>query len=172
MKKPHIVIFNPDEMRADTMAHLVSFSNAYCQNTVCVPSRCSFFTGLYPHVRGHRTMRYRLHHGESSLLKELKDNGWYVWMNQRNDFLPTDDMKDIYEHCDVFFTGGKAPAPPATVIDNPRGKKEDGSFYSFYHDELQTDENGKNYTINHFVFSLECSIPMFHIKLKNRILVR
>lgn len=89
-KRPHIIIFNPDEMRADALHHLgneasitpnldklieadgQSFSNAYCQNPVCVPSRCSFFTGLYPHVRGHRTMSYLLHPGEDSLLKELK----------------------------------------------------------------------------------------------------
>lgn len=76
-KQPHIIIFNPDEMRGDAMAHLgnpasitpnldafaaheaVSFGQAYCQNPVCVPSRCSFFTGLYPHVRGHRTMSRR-----------------------------------------------------------------------------------------------------------------
>ena len=62
--KPHIIIFNPDEMRADSLGHLgnpaahtpfldrfareeaVSFSRAFCQNPVCVPSRCSFFTGL------------------------------------------------------------------------------------------------------------------------------
>ena len=49
-KKPHIIIFNPDEMRADTLAHLgnpaaitpnldqmaredgVSFRHAFCQN--------------------------------------------------------------------------------------------------------------------------------------------
>ena len=84
-KCPHIIIFNPDEMRADTIAHLgnpaaitpcldefahqdaVSFSRAYCQNPVCVPSRCSFFTGLYPHTKGHRTMNYLLHPGEPSL---------------------------------------------------------------------------------------------------------
>ena len=86
-KQPHIIIFNPDEMRADAMSHLgnpaavtpnldrfaeedaVSFSRAYCQNPVCVPSRCSFFTGLYPHVYGHRTMSHLLHPGEDSLLK-------------------------------------------------------------------------------------------------------
>ncbi|MFR2116196.1 MAG: hypothetical protein ACLS45_02885 [Subdoligranulum sp.] len=60
-KQPHIIIFNPDEMRGDALAHLgnpasitpnldafaaheaVSFGQAYCQNPVCVPSRCSFF---------------------------------------------------------------------------------------------------------------------------------
>lgn len=86
-KRPHIIIFNPDEMRADALHHLgntaavtpnldrfasedaVSFSAAFCQNPVCVPSRCSFFTGLYPHVMGHRTMAHLLHPGESHLLQ-------------------------------------------------------------------------------------------------------
>ena len=92
-KRPNIIIFNPDEMRWDTMGHMgnpaavtpfldrfaeteaVSFSNAYCQNPVCVPSRCSFFTGLYPHTAGHRTMGHLLRSHETSLLKELKEIG-------------------------------------------------------------------------------------------------
>ena len=104
-RKPHIIIFNPDEMRADALSHLgnpaaqtpfldafarreaVSFSRAYCQNPVCVPSRCSFFTGLYPHVRGHRTMNYLLRPGEATLFSELKDAGYYVWMNDRGNLL-------------------------------------------------------------------------------------
>jgi arylsulfatase A-like enzyme len=62
-KKPNIIIFNPDQWRGDVMGHLgnpgavtpnvdrlvqenaVSFSTAFCQNTVCTPSRCSFMTG-------------------------------------------------------------------------------------------------------------------------------
>ena len=63
----------------------VSFRHAACQNPVCVPSRCSFFTGLYPHVHGHRTMAHLLRPGESCLFSELKDKGYYVWMNSRND---------------------------------------------------------------------------------------
>lgn len=104
-KKPNIIIFNPDQMRADSLHHLgnpasitptldqmaaadsVSFRNAFCQNPVCVPSRCSFMTGLYPHVHGHRTMGHLLHAEEPSLLKELKDAGYYVWANARNDLV-------------------------------------------------------------------------------------
>ena len=104
-KRPNILIFNPDQMRADAIGHLgnaasitpyldafaaseaVSFRNAFCQNPVCVPSRCSFFTGLYPHVRGHRTMGHLLGQNESSLLMELKRAGYYVWSNARNDLV-------------------------------------------------------------------------------------
>ncbi|MCD8232259.1 MAG: sulfatase-like hydrolase/transferase [Clostridiales bacterium] len=166
MKKPNIIIFNPDEMRADAMGHLgnraavtpnfdalishdaVSFSNAYCQNTVCVPSRCSFFTGLYPHVRGHRTMSYLLHSGESSLFKELKEAGWYVWMNRRNDLIQTDDMSLMMEHCDEFFLGGSSEKPPGPENAAVRGEPGEKNFYSFYRGRLGVDEEGKNYTFD------------------------
>ena len=103
--RPNIIIFNPDEMRSDALGHLgnpaahtpfldqlaaaeaVSFSSAFCQNPVCVPSRCSFTTGLYPHVNGHRTMAHLLHEGEETIFSELKENGYYVWMNARNDLI-------------------------------------------------------------------------------------
>ncbi|HZU01975.1 MAG TPA: sulfatase-like hydrolase/transferase, partial [Ktedonobacteraceae bacterium] len=77
-ERPHIVLFNPDQWRGDVLGHMgnpaavtptldqwvqtdaVSFRHAYCQNPVCVPSRCSFMTGWYTHVRGHRTMYHML----------------------------------------------------------------------------------------------------------------
>lgn len=166
MSRPNIIIFNPDEMRADAMGHMgnqaavtpnldafarddaVSFANAYCQNTVCVPSRCSFFTGLYPHVGGHRTMNYRLGPGESSLLKELKDAGYHVWMNRRNDLIRTEDPELIKEHCHEFFLGGKTPPPPGPEDPNIRGNLGDKNFYSFYRGRLGVDEDGKNYSFD------------------------
>lgn len=104
-RHPNIIIINPDEMRWDTMGHMgnpaastprldafaheeaVSFENAFCQNPVCVPSRCSFFTGLYPHVNGYRTMHYLMHDGSETMFAELRRNGYHVWMNARNDFI-------------------------------------------------------------------------------------
>ncbi|MEZ4610162.1 MAG: hypothetical protein R2838_07920 [Caldilineaceae bacterium] len=35
------------------------------QHTVCTPSRCSFMTGWYPHVRGHRTLWHLLPAGRA-----------------------------------------------------------------------------------------------------------
>lgn len=163
-KRPNIIIFNPDQMRSDSLAHMgnpaaitpnldlfarndaVSFSNAYCQNTVCVPSRCSFLTGLYPHTNGHRTMSYMLHSEETSLLKELKEAGYYVWMNSRNDFLPA-QVKGIFnEHATETFYGGEVPSAPG--LENPqiRGTLGGDDFYSFYNGRLKLDERGKNYT--------------------------
>ena len=96
--KPNIIIFNPDQWRGDMLGYLgysaaktpnldsivnndaIAFNNAFCQATVCTPSRCSFMTGWYPHVHGHRTMHYMLHtdQGDSSILSELKKSDSYL----------------------------------------------------------------------------------------------
>jgi len=102
---PNIVIFNPDQWRWDVQGHLgnaaartpnldrlvegeaVSFSSAFCQNPVCTPSRCSFMTGWYPHVRGHRTMQHLLQPDEPCLLSELRSHGYEVWWGGKNDLV-------------------------------------------------------------------------------------
>ncbi|MCI6886152.1 MAG: sulfatase-like hydrolase/transferase [Lachnospiraceae bacterium] len=162
-KRPHIIIFNPDEMRWDTMGHMgiqaaatpfldafaeqdaVSFRNAFCQNPVCVPSRCSFFTGLYPHVHGHRTMSYLLHPGEENLFSELRKAGYYVWMNARNDLF-AGQMKGWAEsNADTIFYGGdiaKAPGPIHPVENKKSGDKD---LYSHFEGKLGLDAAGKNY---------------------------
>ena len=158
--RPNIIIFNPDEMRADAVGHLggtgtctpfldsmvktdaVSFSNAFCQNPVCVPSRCSFTTGLYPHVRGHRTMAYLLREGEESIFSELKKQGYYVWMNARNDLVSAQDDSLLEYHANEIYYGGrtrKAPGP-LNVKKNPL------DFHAMYGGELGLDETGKNYS--------------------------
>jgi arylsulfatase A-like enzyme len=151
-KRPHILIFNPDQWRGDVLGHLgnpaavtptldqlvaheaVSFANAFCQNPVCTPSRCSFMTGWYPHVRGHRTMFHMLQPDEPVLLKRLKDAGYFVWWGGKNDLVPGQNGYAAY--CDI-----KNPWP--LPQDHPiaanlhsqqawRGRREDDAFYSFY----------------------------------------
>ncbi len=56
----------------------VSFDNAFCQNPVCVPTRCSFMTELYPHTNGHRTMTNLLKDGEDNLLIDMKKLGYHT----------------------------------------------------------------------------------------------
>lgn len=56
-----------------------SFKNAFCQNPVCVPSRCSFMSGRYPQVEGYRTMHHLLNNDSFNLLTELKQNDYYIY---------------------------------------------------------------------------------------------
>ncbi|MDW2799072.1 sulfatase-like hydrolase/transferase [Clostridium boliviensis] len=161
-KRPNIIIFNPDQMRADSLAHLgnpasktpfldsfaqtegVSFRNAFCQNPVCVPSRCSFTTGLYPHVHGHRTMSYLLREGESSIFKELKQEGYHVWMNARNDLIAGQIPGLIESHVSEIYYGGEskeAPGPEQAL----RGKPGSKNYYSMFGGRLGLDKSGRNY---------------------------
>lgn len=161
--KPNIIIFNPDEMRWDAMSHMgnpaaktpfldefarneaVSFSNAYCQNPVCVPSRCSFFTGLYPHVNGHRTMQHLLHQSDSTLLSELKNAGYYVWMNDRNDLLAGQVPGIMGAHADEVFYASLTEPAPGPENPNVRGELGDKNYYSHFTGRLRTDGQGRNY---------------------------
>lgn len=159
--KPNIIIFNPDEMRWDTMGHMgnaaavtphldafaeqeaVSFANAYCQNPVCVPSRCSFFTGLYPHVHGHRTMQNLLKPWEGNMFKDLMHAGYHVWMNSRNDLFAGQYPGWAEENADEIFYNDGSPKAPGPVHPS-KGREVDR--YSHFTGELKLDENGKNRT--------------------------
>ncbi len=151
-KQPNIIIINPDEMRWNTMGHMgnpaahtpnldafarteaVSFDHAYCQNPVCVPSRCSFFTGLYPHVNGHRTMAHLLRSHETSMLKELKDAGYYVWMNARNDLVAGQVPGLVESHASEIFYNLHKNAPkanPQALMKMMAGSKSEYPYSHF-----------------------------------------
>lgn len=160
-QRPDIIILNPDEMRWDALGHAgnpasrtphldafaqndaVSFRRAYCQNPVCVPSRCSFFTGLYPHVYGHRTMQYLQHPGESNLFRELKNAGYHVWMNSRNDLTAAQFPGLVEQQADEIYYGEpRSTAPrPAAVPSPAPAAGHDPFFYSHYrgHDKTTPD---------------------------------
>ena len=162
-KQPHIILFNPDEMRAGALAHLgdpaavtpnldafaatdaVSFRNAYCQNPVCVPSRCSFFTGLYPHVHGHRTMSHLLHPGETTLFQELRQAGYYVWMNDRNDLTAGQIPGWTESHADEIYYGGQKKQGPGPEDPGLRGQPGGKNYYSHFEGRLGLNEQGINY---------------------------
>lgn len=155
-KKPNVFLFVADQMRSDSLHHLgndaavtpnldklledgVSFSNAYCQNPVCVPSRCSFLTGLYPHTTGHRTMHYLQREDEVNILKEMKNNGYEVIWIGRNDVVPANHSKDPY--CDEFYDGASLENKKDVIQQFSMGHQtreipqeiiDNGSLYSFY----------------------------------------
>ena len=157
-KRPHVVIFNPDQWRGDALGHLghpaartpvidelvatdaVSFGNTYCQNPVCTPSRCSFMTGWYPHVRGHRTMFHMLQPDEPCLLKTLKDSGYFVWWGGKNDLVPAQHGYDAY--CDVKYQTDPPPHRPLAG-ESWRGSPDGDSYYSFMAGRIDRPDDGR-----------------------------
>jgi len=164
---PHIVIFNPDQFRADGMGHLgnpaavtpvldglvrtdaVSFDAAFCQNPVCTPSRCSFMTGWYPHVLGHRTMYHMLHaeRNQPNLLRRLRESGYFVWWGGKNDLLPGQD--GFEDSCDVKFQPtevdyrrwGHEPRPGLHSWTEWRGPRDGDNYYSFHAGRLAAGDD-------------------------------
>lgn len=109
--KPNILYINPDQMRADALACYghpvirtpnfdrlaemgVRYDQCHVQHTVCMPSRCSFMTGWYPHVRGHRTLWHPLQKDEPNTLKYLKQGGYDIHWIGKNDLLAEDAFAD------------------------------------------------------------------------------
>ncbi len=176
--RPHIVIFNPDQWRADAIGHLgnpaavtphldaacdpdtgdfVSFRNAFCQNPVCTPSRCSFMSGWYPHVRGHRTMQHMLHidRGEHMLLKELKDGGYHVWWGGKNDLVPGQHGYDAFADerhnaREALRRHGRTHGENLHATTHWRGEPPPAgdNYYSFYRGLLKPDGSAKPYGDN------------------------
>ena len=151
--RPDVILISVDQWRGDVLGHMgnpaavtpnldawvdrdaVSFRNAFCQSPVCTPSRCSFMTGWYPHVRGHRTMHHMLRPEEPMLLRTLKQAGYHVWWGGRNDVVPADADFDVYcdHHSDV--PESEEPVRPMFAIDREaewRGEPGSDAYYSFY----------------------------------------
>lgn len=165
-KQPHIILFNPDQWRGDVLGHMgnpaavtpnldafaqteaVSFRNAFCQNPVCTPSRCSFMSGWYPHVKGHRTMHYSMHKDEPVLLRNLKNAGYHVWWGGKNDLIAGKlGFEDV---CDVMYEGTET-ITPTWMIDKAsqwRGEPGDDSYYSFYVGQLPHTQGHDHYHDN------------------------
>ncbi|HBE00959.1 MAG: arylsulfatase [Spirochaetes bacterium GWF1_41_5] len=169
-RRPHIIIFNPDEMRADGMRHLgnqaavtpnldkltaedgVSFKDAFCQNPVCTPSRASFMSGWYLHTRGHRSMSYMLQPDEPVLLKTLKDSGYHVWWGGKNDLVPGENSFDPYCHERFQVKGEKSykgrnlqSLRAQADAEKWRGKPGSDSYYSFFAGKLETGGDTVHY---------------------------
>lgn len=156
-QRPDLLLFNPDQWRGDCLAHLghpaaqtpnldalareegISIRHAVCQNPVCTPSRCSFMSGWYPHVRGHRTMNHMLHpeRGEPNLLKVLKDAGYFVWWGGKNDLVPG-QTADWETYCDArYFPDGDSIEANRHNEDSWRGPPEGDNYYSFMAGRLE-----------------------------------
>lgn len=145
MKKKNVVMIVADQWRGDSVGYDgnevaqtpeldnlanegVAFSNTYCQNPVCVPSRASFLTGWYPHTKGYRTMHSLMKNDEPNLLKTLKNYGYHVYWGGRNDFLKID-----VDHSDYYSTRSDQFAEIfKEIMGKGKGKKKPKAVPEFY----------------------------------------
>lgn len=164
-ERPNILYFVADQMRSDAQHYLgnpaahtpnldilagegVAFENAYCQNPVCVPSRCSFLSGLYPHTTGHRTMHFLQREDEPNILRTMKEAGYEVVWIGRNDVIPRDRPKFAY--CDEYFDGicqessrdGDVHASAVGAVQT-KDQTFDPDQYSFYIGEVPSGSRAR-----------------------------
>lgn len=81
---PHINTPNIDRL----VGNGVSFSNAYCQNPVCSPSRASFLTGRYPRTTRLRQNGAKIPEDEILITKILRDHGYVCGLSGKLHLAP------------------------------------------------------------------------------------
>lgn len=113
-ERPNLLLFFPETVRGDAVhdppgtgavtpnfdrlrSEGVSFTHAFAQMAYCTPSRCSMFTGLYPHTHGHRSIWHLLQRGERNLFQDLKDAGYRNVVFGKNDLIASDFAAECFD---------------------------------------------------------------------------
>jgi choline-sulfatase len=160
-KRPNIVLFMPDEMRADALAcydnpvtktpnfdRLASqgtrFANCHVQFPVCGASRCSLLTGWPTSVRGHRSLFYFLRPDEPNLFRYLKQSGYDVFWFGKNDALAAQSFYDSVTYWDRG-SSHERPTHPITpnitsMLHGKGGDRRDDLDYSIVRSAIEIIE--------------------------------
>jgi arylsulfatase len=107
----------------------VLFERYFVQQALCVPSRCSLFTGRYIHAHGHRNNDSMLRRGERHLGSQLRAAGYFTGYAGKNHFLPDDRGEEEFDVWrgspnvarlrDPRPTAETLTGPPAPTPGNP-----------------------------------------------------
>jgi arylsulfatase A-like enzyme len=151
MPRPNILIFMPDQQRADCVgcfgnplvrtpnidalaARGVRFDSAWVNHPVCSPSRVNLMTGWYPHTRGHRTLTHLVQPHEPNLLKYLKQGGYHVaWAGARGDVFAEGVTEDSTHFC------GWTTSPSQRGM-GPQYEEQSPLYNAFYHGKRPGDD--------------------------------
>lgn len=161
----NLIYFNPDEMRGDAvsvnghplvrtphmdrLARLATvFSQCHVQHTVCTPSRCSFMTGLYPHVHGHRTLWHTLRPHEPNTFSYLKERGYRTHVFGKNDVLSP-------ESTDLWVEKVHSINPPQETRRQPVTPYGEAGYHSFLYEPMET-EPGDTFHVENAIETLSC----------------
>lgn len=125
--RPNLLLFLPETVRADAVyeppgtgavtphfdrlrAEGVTFTQARAQMAYCTPSRCSMFTGVYPHTHGHRSIWHLLQRGERNLFQDLKEAGYRNVVFGKNDLIDEGFASECFDEWSL-----RVPPEPKTV---------------------------------------------------------
>jgi arylsulfatase A-like enzyme len=151
--RPNIIVFVPDEMRADALACYgnpltrtpnfdtlaqtgTRFAACHVQFPVCGASRCSLMTGWPTSVRGHRSLYYFLQPHEPNMLRYLREAGYDVYLFGKNDVLaPASFAGSVSEWRDPSspvkeFAAISRPQHPTTMLLPPTGERRGTGDYA------------------------------------------
>ena len=158
-KRPNILWLCTDQQRWDTIHALgnsfidtpnldrlcrqgVAFTNTYCQNPICTPSRASFLTGRYPSsINANINGACNLPEHCTLITKRLADAGYYCGLVGKlhitsawNDYEPR--MDDGYSYfCYNLASGHHLNSPGNPYVEWLNQKGVD------WHDIFTSDEN-------------------------------
>lgn len=152
-RRPNIIVFMPDELRADALACYgnpltrtpnfdrlahsgTRFENCHVQFPVCGASRCSMLTGWPTSVRGHRSLYYFLRPAEPNMFRYLRQAGYDVFLYGKNDVLAPETFADSVTEWQnprspgAEFAAIDKPQRPTTMLLPARGDRRDSVDYA------------------------------------------
>jgi arylsulfatase A-like enzyme len=143
-KRPNLLLFLPETVRGDAIygppetravtpnfdrlrSEGVSFTQAYSQMAYCTPSRCSMFTGLYPHTHGHRSIWHLLQQGERNLFQDLKEAGYRNVVFGKNDLIASDFASECF---DEWATRVQPDLNSTGIVSSPTAERLNSAMYN------------------------------------------
>ena len=116
MSQPNMILIMTDQQKATSLQKYgnpvtrtpaidrladagVLFSNAFTVYPVCVPSRCSVFTGRYPHVHGSVLNSQLLDSTETHFVQMLKSHGYRTALAGKNHCFQEADKNSYFDYC-------------------------------------------------------------------------
>lgn len=142
-RRPNLLLFVPETVRSDAVYEApgagaitpsfdrlrsegVTFTNAWAQMAYCTPSRCSMFTGLYPHTHGHRSIWHLLQPGERNLFQDLKEAGYRNVVFGKNDLIDESFAAECFDEWDLRVAPSKEPVRYA---ESPTAERLNSAMY-------------------------------------------
>lgn len=148
-KPPNIVFVNIDECKASALSCYgnedaytpnidklsqegILFEQSFTTMPKCAPARCSWLTGRYSHVEGHRTLPgFEIRKGENNLALELKKRGYRTGMFGKNHTMEEDFLSECF---DEFYFGAKGKKKDSVEGEDPN------LFRAHFRSKLHTEE--------------------------------